>query len=149
MPMANQDRITVTRRTPLTRFATGRLPSTAVRASDERPSAGADPSRRSDGRRTPTRSGVDRTKVEREPARTMHLAWFTRTSDRNVCARRPHCQVELSVTVVGHTFSGALPDPEALQVLLSTTVPVAVPPAIPSKVTPYRDQRASVSKRVR
>src|SRR2546427_4452884 len=33
-------------------------------------------------------------------------------------------------------LTGALPDPEALQASLSTTVPVAIPPAIPSKVTP-------------
>src|SRR5262245_37694568 len=44
--MANQVRMTVARRTPATLFATGCLPSTAIQASNDRLSAGADPSRR-------------------------------------------------------------------------------------------------------
>ena len=44
-------------------------------------------------------------------------------------------------------LTGALPDPEALQALLSTTVPVAIPPTIPSKVTPYRDQVIALRER--
>src|SRR5712691_5208160 len=75
MPMAN-----------ITLLATGRLPSTAVGASKERV---AEAHRR--------RSGVDRTEAEREPARTMHLAWVTGPPERgtrNVGVRRPRCQVE-------------------------------------------------------
>jgi len=50
------------------------------------------------------RSGVDRTEAEREPARTMHLAWFTGPPggrSRNVCVRRPVCQVEWGTFTVG------------------------------------------------
>ena len=70
----------------ITLLATGRLPSTAVGASKERV---AEAHRR--------RSGVDRTEAEREPARTMHLAWVTGPPERgtrNVGVRRPRCQVE-------------------------------------------------------
>src|SRR5437867_578197 len=95
MPMANQDSMTGARRTPFILFVTGRLPLTAVRASSERPSpvasTGADPSCRSVAEEHRRSSGVDRGKTEREPARTMHLAWFAGAPGRrtrNVCVRR-------------------------------------------------------------
>ena len=44
-------------------------------------------------------------------------------------------------------LTGALPDPEALQALLSTTMPVAIPPTMPSKVTPHRDQVIALRER--
>src|SRR5690348_17193722 len=64
MPMANQ---------AFTPFVTVRLPSTAVRASNERPSIHRVGRMAEEHRR---RSGVNRTETEREPARTVHLAWF-------------------------------------------------------------------------
>lgn len=44
-------------------------------------------------------------------------------------------------------LTGALPDPEALQALLSTTLPVVIPPTIPSKVMPHRDQVIALRER--
>ncbi len=43
--------------------------------------------------------------------------------------------------------SGPLPDAATLQTQLKTTLPVSVPPAIPSKVTPYREQVVALRAR--
>jgi len=44
-------------------------------------------------------------------------------------------------------LSAPLPDPVTLQAQLKTTLPVSVPPAIPSKVTPFRDQVIALRQR--
>jgi len=49
---------------------------------------------------------------EREPARTMHLAWFTdsRERRRNVCVRRRLCQVEWGTFRVSPQLWSTRPD---------------------------------------
>ena len=44
-------------------------------------------------------------------------------------------------------LTAPLPDAATLQAQLKTTLPVSTPPAIPSKVTPFRDQVATLRQR--
>ena len=43
--------------------------------------------------------------------------------------------------------SGPLPDAASLQAQLTTTLPVSPPPAVPSKVAPFRDQVIALRQR--
>src|SRR5262245_4785954 len=98
--MANQERMTAARRISLTHFVTVRLPSTAVRASNERVSVGWP-------KNTDGRSGVDGTHTEREPAR-INAPRVVRRSSR--AAADPKCLRPPKRFVKGNEgpFEGAL-----------------------------------------
>jgi transposase len=83
----------------------------------------------------------------REIIRRLQVGEHDRRIARDLGASRKTIQ-KYRAWAEGHgVLTGPLPDPETLQALLTTTVPVGRPPMQPSTVAPYRDRIVALRAR--